>query len=135
MASTFALDVSAFVAKSKLAPSVVVRKLATDILTSVVERTPVDTGRARANWNVSLNRVDTSVSVTTIDASGQKTIYVGNAAISKWQPDDSIVIANSLPYIRRLEYGWSKQSPAGMVRVTLVQAQQFLKAAVASLPK
>lgn len=136
MAGTFAIDVSRFVAKAKLAPSVVVRKLTTDILTSVVLKTPVDAGRARANWNVSLNRVDTSVSVTTTDVGGQKTIHFGNAAISKWEPGDTIYIANSLPYIRRLEYdGWSKQAPAGMVRITLAQAQQFIKAAVASLPK
>lgn len=136
MASTFALDVSSFVERAKVAPSIVVRKLTTDILSSVVRRTPVDTGRARANWNVSLNRVDASVSVTTTDASGRQTIHVGNAAISKWDIGDSIFIANSLPYIRRLEYdGWSKQAPAGMVRITLAQAQQFIRAAVASLPK
>ena len=31
------------------------------------------------------------------------------------------VITNPLPYIRRLEYGWSKQAPNGMARVVLRQ--------------
>lgn len=40
-------------------------------------------------------------------------------------------VFNSVPYIRRLEYGWSKQAPAGMVRVNLKRFSQFLREAVA----
>lgn len=32
-------------------------------------------------------------------------------------------IENDVPYIERLEYGWSKQAPAGMLRVTEREAQ------------
>lgn len=32
-----------------------------------------------------------------------------------------IYIANGLPYILRLENGWSKQAPAGMVAITLAE--------------
>jgi hypothetical protein len=45
-------------------------------------------------------------------------------------------ISNNLPYMHRLEFeGWSKQAPAGMVRVSVAEFQQFLTAAVESLPK
>ena len=42
----------------------------------------------------------------------------------------TIFITNSLPYAYRLEYdGWSRQAPAGMVRVTVVEfAQRFERA-------
>ncbi len=43
---------------------------------------------------------------------------------------DVIYLANSLPYIRRLEYGWSKQAPAGMVRGTVGEFQQAIDKAL-----
>ena len=33
-------------------------------------------------------------------------------------------LVNNLPYIRRLEQGWSQQAPAGMVAVTVSEFQQ-----------
>lgn len=149
MAKSFALDVGEFVRKAKAAPEIVVRKVATDLLTSVVFKTPVGNpslwkgkppagyvgGRARASWGVGLNAPAES-SITLVDKQGQRTIARGLAAISQWKPDDSIWITSRLPYINRLEYeGHSKQAPAGMVRISIVQAQQFITAAARSLPK
>lgn len=132
--ASFALDVAAFIKRANLAPGIVVRKVATDLLRSVVLKTPVDTGRARASWGVGLNRVNADVSVTVTDKSGQKTILAGLAPINQWKPDDAIVIASRLPYIKYLEYGWSRQAPAGMVRLSIIEAEQFINAAVRSLP-
>lgn len=45
--------------------------------------------------------------------------------------DETIYIQNNLPYIKALEYGHSKQAANGMVGVTLANAEQYWKTAVA----
>jgi hypothetical protein len=40
-----------------------------------------------------------------------------------------------MPYALRLEYGWSKQAPAGMVRVTVAEFQAVVNAAVTNTPE
>lgn len=109
-----------------------VRKIGMQALRGVVMRTPVDTGRARSNWQVS---VDTPL-LTNINAyapgtklgigeagNAQATIQAGSAIIDNAKPFGMIFISNGLPYINRLEHGWSGQAPAGMVRITLDQIQ------------
>lgn len=33
-------------------------------------------------------------------------------------------LSNNLPYIERLEYGYSKQTPAGMVRLSIEEVKR-----------
>ena len=134
MADTFRLDIAKFAAKAGANAELVVRKISIDLFTKTIKRTPVDTGRARANWNTSVNAPDVGVTQTT-DTSGVAAIGEVKARIGNWKQGD-IYLTNSLPYIRRLEYdGWSKQAPAGMVRVTVTEFQTFVDNAVRSLPK
>ena len=100
-----------------------VQKIAMQCLRGIVLRTPVDTGRARSNWAVSIGEADTSEK----DIGGaDATIAVGAATIATAPAYGRIFIANGLPYILALEYGHSKQAPGGMVRLTLDQvASQF----------
>lgn len=46
---------------------------------------------------------------------------------SKSSSKDSFVVENRVPYIERLEEGWSKQAPRGMTRPTLRAAKRRLK--------
>jgi hypothetical protein len=116
--STFTLDVSKFIDKTSKTADAEVRKICLDLLTGIVLKTPVDTGRARANWFTSINSPSANVTVST-DPSGSSTISSGLSAISK-ATGNVLWITNNLPYIYRLEFeGWSKQAPAGMVRVTV----------------
>lgn len=106
-----------------------IRKLALDILQRIVLRTPVDTGRARANWMVAVNKVP----VGTIEIDNLSREQATNFAMSKGIPIienakeySSISLANNLPYIGVLEFdGHSKQAPDGMVRVTLSEIQSI----------
>ena len=41
-------------------------------------------------------------------------------------PTSGLTITNSLPYAIRVENGYSTQAPAGMVKVTVVQFQNFI---------
>jgi hypothetical protein len=45
----------------------------------------------------------------------------------------TIFITNSLPYAQRLEYGWSKQAPLGVVRITAVEFQSIARQVGAEL--
>jgi hypothetical protein len=100
-----------------------VQKIAMQALRGIVLRTPVDTGRARSNWNVSLGTPDLTEQDPTSPAD---VLAVGESTIAEAPAIGIIYISNGLPYIERLEAGYSKQAPAGMVRLTLDQiAAQF----------
>lgn len=98
----------------------IVSKLALEALSRVVMRSPVDLGRFRGNWNVSFGAMDTTTT-TELDPTGQKTIAKGTGTISGYKGDNIIWLANSLPYANRLENGWSKQAPKGMVALTFAE--------------
>lgn len=82
--------------------------------TSIVEKTPVDTGRARGNWNISIGADDTEVKENQTTPQ-----YQNEKDFPKVKGDESIFISNNLPYIKKLEFGSSKQAPQGMVGVTM----------------
>ncbi len=94
------------------------RGLARDVLEGVVFRTPVRSGRARANWRVGLERPPEGV-LEAADPDGRTTIAGGVATIARARPFETIWIANNLPYIGALEHGASQQAPHGMVAATL----------------
>ena len=115
------------------------------LYSSIVKKTPVDTGRARANWNVSAGSPDLSTSEETRES--PKSI----STIPDPQGDESMFISNNLPYITKLEYGgypnppkggngktvdgYSKQAPEGMVGVTLANNENIFNAAVRSIKR
>lgn len=125
---SFSLDLSKFAKKAEANAAAVVKKVATDMFSRVVIRTPVDTGRARGNWQITFN-APASGTLTQVDPTGRGTIAQIGAEASKWKQGD-IWLTNNLPYANRLEYGWSKQAPAGFVRVTVREFRQYVDAAV-----
>lgn len=93
--------------------------LATDA--AVVIATPVDTGRARSNWQVELGQAaegvigDPKDKKAVFDKSGRDAIATGTKTIEGYKSGSSVNITNNLPYIERLNDGWSAQAPAGFV--------------------
>lgn len=130
--SAFTIAIADFAKKAEGNADLVVRKVAREVLKRVVMKSPVDTGRFRANWNVGIEKV--GVTTKSVDPTGGETILRGSAEIQAGVPGQSIWISNALPYARRLEYGYSKQTPAGMVRITLAEFSGILGAAVKGLP-
>jgi len=130
----FALSLAGFAEKAAANVSQVVRKVSLSAMTDVVLRSPVDTGRFRANWNTSIGGMDASTA-SPPDKSGQAAIARGTAHLATADGLQDIFITNSLPYAIPLEYGHSKQAPAGMVRITVTQRQAFISKAVAELPQ
>lgn len=88
-------------------------------------------GAARSNWFLSLNG---NYRGTTDDVNGEKDRLKEIAAIQKIPYSSEYTLTNGLPYIYRLENGWSTQAPAGVVapNVSRVERQvpKFYKAAL-----
>lgn len=129
---TFSLDLRAFQETAKGNAVLLVRRVSQDVLAKVVFRSPVDTGRFRANWNVGLDVINTSTNAAP-DKSGQMAINGGTARINSWTGEQIIYMTNSLPYAIPLEYGHSQQAPAGMVRITVTEFQTFVNAQLAAM--
>ncbi len=130
--SAFTLQLQKFVDKAKGNAELVVRKVGIEVLSQVVLKSPVDTGRFRANWVVGSAGIGTTTQF--VDKNGATTINRGTAKIMEIKLGESIWLSNSLPYARRLEYGWSKQAPSGMVRTTIAEWNSYIAKAVGELP-
>ncbi|MBE0534772.1 MAG: HK97 gp10 family phage protein [Phycisphaerae bacterium] len=112
----------------KMIPAEIVKlqtKIVLEALRRVVMRTPVDTGRARGNWHVTINRRSDHVNAALRDPDGSKTIADGYAAIKDLPPFSTVWITNNLEYIEFLEHGSSKQAPEGMVALTVDELRQM----------
>lgn len=100
----------------------------------IIDKSPVDTGRFKANWQYSVNSYVTG-SLNQYDISGDGPYGLGleetysrvdalaemMAEIESNKPKmgDTVFIYNNLIYSVPLEYGWSTQAPNGVVRTTL----------------
>ena len=108
-----------------------VKKLAaTRVVETVVNNTPILSGRARANWNVGLNAANRFITdplyqETTI--SWQLKLSTSVAAISRAGANDTIYISNSLPYIGFLNRGGSQQAPRDYVMISTLAASRSLR--------
>ncbi len=103
-----------------------VRKIGLELFSRVIMRTPVDKGRARANWQVAINSAPSGV-LDLNDKDGSATISAADAAMTGLKAGDTIYLANNLPYIQKLEDGSSKQAPAGMVALSVQDFQNIAK--------
>lgn len=101
----------------------IIQTIALEALSRIVQRTPVDTGQARANWQVQIGGSGFDVTTQT-DAGGNVSISRGSEVIASYQHREDfpvITIYNNLPYIGRLEDGYSGQAPNGMVALTVTE--------------
>ncbi|AGN30435.1 hypothetical protein SXAG_00154 [Synechococcus phage S-CBS4] len=121
---SFESEVRDFVIKANGLQEKQVRYLCLDLFKNVVQGTPVDTGRARANWQATINTPATGSTEDT-DKQGGATISAASNAVSQ-AVGNVFYITNNLPYIYRLEFdGWSKQAPSGWVRTAIERTKQI----------
>lgn len=120
------------------------QKIALEALGRIVDKTPVDSGRARGNWQLTIGAASRRI-LDVEDAGGGNTKVAGATQIAALQPFQVVWISNNLPYILVLEHGgfvppdpgpskdprkyrfgrvlvqggYSVQAPQGMVSVTV----------------
>lgn len=129
----FADDVRAFAQKGPASAALVHKKIALELFARIVLRTPVDTGRLRGNWQAAVN-VFAPGTLDTTDPGGGETIRAATGIVTGATPFATLTLTNNLPYAARIEYdNWSKQAPAGMVRVSVAEFQGLAGDVVASV--
>ena len=150
--SDFALDVSKWVAKAKMAPEKVVRSVTIKLWSAVIKGSPVDTGRFRGNWFASGGTPSSEVSETD-DKTGATSISSATQVVVGIADWTNMTLTNNLPYAEVIEFGgykgmfgyshafvgptkaaestntingFSKQAPSGVVRVNVARFQQLI---------
>ena len=102
--------------------TVVVREAAKAIAPSLVFATPVDTSRARANWQAGIGHIPSDVKFgkpdkpPSPDYGGQAAVAAIIGTANAYAGGSYLAIANNAPYIVRLNEGWSGQAPAMFVQ-------------------
>lgn len=103
-------------------PEKVIRGTLFGLAGRIIKRSPVDTGRFRNNWQASVNTINTATT-NSVDRSGASSISEARKTIESLKMGGTFYLSNNLPYARRLEYGWSKQAPNGMLRRSVAELQ------------
>lgn len=99
-------------------------KTSAQILSNLAVATPVDTGKARSNWRVSIggpitSEIETFGPGSTASASA---IAAGFSIFARYVPGQDIYIRNNVPYIGALNRGHSKQAPPGYIEAAVDRA-------------
>jgi len=121
----FADQIAKFAAQTKEQADGVVRETVQEIGQRLIERSPIDTGRFKSNWNYGLETPDrfTSEKTAIRTVNGIEDLPKGAGGFVHY-------LTNSLPYGPALERGHSKQAPQGMVGITSLEFDAIVAASV-----
>lgn len=84
--------------------------------------TPVDTGRAREGWDISINAPSAK-----LPPEGNYTYHAGVPDVPAVTITDKYYITNNVPYIGRLNNGYSRQAPARFVELAAARIQAAIR--------
>ena len=118
-----------FIEDTKMRTVTVLKKVGLDMITSLSYYTPVDTGRARANWNMDVNATPTEVTpkekrTKKISTGAGNAITKENKrkakeAMTGVKVGDALHIANNVEYISYLNDGTERIAPFAMVEKSM----------------
>ena len=136
----WSMDLTKYAKKKGVEFKEVRKNYAFALYSSIVKKTPVDTGRARGNWNITVGHDSFT------QDEDRRPKFSRPDQVPEPKGDETIYISNNLDYITKLEYGgfpnppkggdgktvngFSKQAPNGMVGVTLANNENIFDAAV-----
>lgn len=126
---TFSDQLAKFAATSQEQANRIAGQVLIDLGESVVDLSPVASGAFKANWQVGIGSVP-SPSNNAPDPSASSVKQALHTVANEGIGGKTVYVVNQKPYARRLEYGWSKQAPAGFVGVTVVNFQGIVLRAV-----
>lgn len=111
-----------------------VKKVILAVDQAVVLATPVDTGRARANWRPSIGApiTDTLPEPPNKQAGLRSALDAGEQVARQYKGGENsptVHITNSLPYIKHLNDGSSKQAPRNFVNTAILLAVSAIRRA------
>jgi len=121
----------------------VARSVSLRIFRGVIQRTPVDTGLTRASWKISDANDGTTANPGDFPASnsrgsGRRSVprrhssdpKVTQTDMKKIKEASTIFIYNNFEHIRYLEAGSSDQAPMGIIALTLIGINNYLREAL-----
>lgn len=137
---SFSDGVSKFTVKSVKEADRIRKAICVELFSSIISDTPVDTGRARGNWQTS-DAAPKRNTTTRTDRSGSQAIAEMRANLGAG--DVTVTMTNNLPYIEKLEYGgystgdyatnkttrdgYSIKAPEGMVRKNVARVKANIR--------
>jgi hypothetical protein len=110
-----------FIRQTGADTALVLRKFALDLVSRIVMRTPVATGRARAGWAAAGKALGIDVPRPRRRKAGEPPYDPGEYEEKLTGDRQFIRIANNVDYIMPLEFGHSAQAPFGMVRISMAE--------------
>lgn len=145
MKGTFALDLTKFAEKAGKRAHEAVAGIVIGLHAKVDARSPVGDaiywkspppkgyvgGRFRGNWQLGVNQVPGG-SLNIVDPAGNDTRVRIAAAVPEEAAGNVFWLVNNVPYAQRLEDGWSRQAPAGVVGLAMAEVQDVVNDAVAA---
>ncbi|WP_370600477.1 HK97 gp10 family phage protein [Pseudomonas nitroreducens] len=126
---SFSDDIARFTAATEKAADKIVGATTLELFAGIIKDTPVDTGRARGDWQTTV-ATPAADENDRIDPSGAQAIAEAVAGIPL-KAGQEVFLTNNLPYIEDLEYGSSPKAPQGMVRRNLARAVRIASKAIA----
>lgn len=91
----------------------------------LILKTPRDTGRASQNWNASTDSPDTRTHERTDEGTA---LAEGGPIVASFKlSKQALYWTNGLPYAERLENGYSRQAPRGMIAVTVEEMRPVVE--------
>lgn len=143
---TFALDLQKFAEKAKDKADAAVGNIVVRIAAELDKRSPVGDaaywvspppkgyigGHFRGNWQLGVDLRPTA-ELPGVDPTGAKAQGSIIAAVPDETAGKVYWLANNAPYAQRLEHGWSRQAPAGMVGLTVTMFDQIVREAVGAM--
>jgi len=106
------------------------KKVALELLRRCAEKTPVDTGRAKGGWQLTLDTPATG-QTGRLDEAGMgeasgESIASGLAVLAGLRAWQVVWLANNVAYIGALEHGHSKrQAPQGMLGLSIEEVESM----------
>jgi hypothetical protein len=106
----------------------VLEQIYMELIVSGAPPTPIDTGRARTGW-----KLDTKLSdwmppdMKHARKSEAEILAAAYLALESLPKSDVYCLYNNLPYIGRLERGWSKQAPKGFFAQAVRSTRRILE--------
>lgn len=135
--NAFSLDVSNFIKSFDEGAEKTMRIVAGKTFSSIIIGSPVREGRFRANW-FATGQQPSSKTTDNKDKTGADTSLKAVSAMANIKDWSTFTLTNNLPYANHLEFGlynsgpatvggYSKQAPAGMVRINMARTQKLLE--------
>lgn len=142
----FSVQLQQFAAKANKRADDLVGNVIVEIARRLDERSPVGDatywihpppkgyvgGRFRGNWQLGIN-VIVEGETGRIDPSGAETLGNIIASIPEHPAGTVAYLVNNSPYAQRLEEGWSRQAPTGLVGITEMEGPSIAAQAVEQL--